>query len=532
MAKPIQDISEKDRICIKLFELATPELYRQNAFRVLGLPVNATMRDIKRRQTKLKMKERLGMNSADEHYGYLSLNPPPEKDDIAKAVQRLQDPEDRLLDELFWFWPRELGSPDDDGLELLANNHLSKAISLWSKYEERGTVSKVSTHNLAVLYHAIALDLEREATKRALKEKEMGMYRLYWKRAYRRWERLFDDESFWSRLTARIRMLNDPRLTTGTARRIRKCLPKTLLLVNARLALHAAENGKKKKIQRHIMLMQKSGLGQGLVNEALLDSLSNIRQRLKIIYSLVETKSTENPKKADKVASQLIKDVKPLLLIIDQLLPENDIVNRSVHNQIATSVIRCQIEYGVSTKDWKTSLKLLETALPLAGSESVRLNIQENIKIVSDNIKYMTCFFCERNPGDDSATVEVAMHGDVNQDYFQNRITWNHTKVKVPRCSKCMSYHKMISNWKTAWAIGGGIIGGVIGLIITRVSEFPCAIFLMPIILAAIGALIGSVVAKSKIPYDIKPLKDNTKFHGVKELLSQNWGFGESPSQQ
>ena len=39
----------------KLLEIATPQLYRQNAFRALSLPVDVTMRDVKRQKTKLDM---------------------------------------------------------------------------------------------------------------------------------------------------------------------------------------------------------------------------------------------------------------------------------------------------------------------------------------------------------------------------------------------------------------------------------------------------------------------------------------------
>lgn len=43
------DISHKptaDTDCETLLKVATPELYRNNAFRILGLPVNVTLREI------------------------------------------------------------------------------------------------------------------------------------------------------------------------------------------------------------------------------------------------------------------------------------------------------------------------------------------------------------------------------------------------------------------------------------------------------------------------------------------------------
>ena len=534
MVEHVQDNLESDRSSVKLFEAVTPELYRQNAFRVLGLPVGATMRDIKRRQAKLKMRERLGVNSTSDKGGYLPLKPPPDEDDIAKAIQRLQDPETRLLDELFWFWPRELGSSEDDGLKLLAENKVNDALSLWAKYEEHGTTDRVSTHNIAVLYHALALDLEHKATSGSLNERQIEVYRRCWKGAYKRWAKLLYDEGFWSRLAARIRMLNDPRLTTGSAHRIQNSLPKALLLINARLALQAAEKGKKQGVQRHIMLMQKSSFDQVLINEALRDALSNIRQRIKMICAPVESKANENPERADKVARQLLKDAKPLLSIIDQLLPEEDLTRAGAHDEVAVKALQCQSVYVSKTEDWKRFLEQLENILPLAASKNILSRIEENIEIAKKLIKIKMCFFCEQDQGDDNAAIEVAMYGNVMRiptGWNQIRITWQHTKVKVPRCSECKSYHDMMRNWVIFFGMAGGIIGVLLGLP-TIVWDPPCFILLLPAAFATIGALVGRAIAHQKVPYEIRLLRDKKEFHLVKELKSQGWEFGERPPQQ
>jgi len=529
MVEQIKDNLESDRSSIKLFEVAKPELYRRNAFRVLGLPVGATMRDIKRRQTKLKMREKLGVNSTAEKGGYLPLKPPPDKDDIAKAMQCLQDPETRLLDELSWFWPQDLGSSEDDGLKLLANNKLNDALALWVKCEAQGTSNKVSTHNLAVLYHALALDLEHKARSRPLNEKQMEAYRRCWKGAYKRWAKLLYDEGFWSRLAARIRILNDPRLTTGSAHRIQNSLPKALLLINAKIALQAAENGKKQDVQRHIMLMQKSGFEQVLVNEALRDALSNIRQRIKMICAPAESKANENPEQADKIALQLLKDAKPLLSVVDQLLPAEDLTRSSAHDEVALKALQCQTVYVSKTEDWKGFLEQLENILPLAASKTILSRIEENIEIAKKLIKIKMCFFCEQDQGDDDAAIEVAMYGNVMRiptGRNQIRITWQHTKVKVLRCSERKSYHDMMGNWSGGLCVLAGIIG-IAGFWVHWLVGLICII-----VCACVGAGIGQSIAKSKVPYEIKPESDKKSFHLIKELKSKGWEFGERPPQQ
>jgi len=567
MVEQAKDNLESDRSSAKLFEVATPELYRQNAFRVLGLPVSATMRDIKRKQAKLKMREKLGINSTTEQGRYLQLKPPPDEGDIAKAMQRLQDPETRLLDELFWFWPHDLSLAEDEGLKLLAENKVNDALALWTKYETEGTSEKVSTHNLAVLYHASALDLEHKVANGSLNEKQMEIYRRCWKGAYKRWERLLYDESFWSRLAARIRMLNDPRLTTGSTHRIQNSLPKALLLINARLALQAAEKGKKQDVQRHIMLMQKSGFDQVLVNEALRDAVSNIRQRIKVICDPAESKANKNPEQADKIARRMLKDVKFLLSIIDQLLPEGDLTRGVVHDEIAIKALQCQTVYVSKTEDWKRFLEGLESILPLASSKTILSRIEDNIEIAKKLIKVKMCFFCERNMGDDSAVIKVAMHGNIQKQhtgYNQIRTTWQHCEIRVPRCSECKSNHAKILRWKIIMGLTGFfipplplVVGGVsVGMSVgqkingfkanlwkTLMGIFGAIIalllgilvsFFMPFLLLGgvfLGVYVGRKIGESKVKYEIKPTGNKNKYFLVQERKAQGWSFGSRPVQ-
>lgn len=529
MVEQSQNNLESDRNSAKLFEIAYPGLYRQNAFRVLELTVDATMSDIKRKQTLLKMKDKLGVNSTIKKAGYLSLDPPPKKEDVTRAMHRLQDPEIRLLDELFWFWPHDLNSNDDHGLKLLSENKVNDALKLWTKYETQGSSEKVSTHNLAVLYHALALDLEHKATSGSLSKKQLDVCGRCWKGAYKRWTRLLHDESFWSRLAARIRMLNDPRLTTGSAHRIQNSLPKALLFINARLALKAAERGQTHEVQRHIELMEKSGFEQHLVNETLREAISNIRQRIKMICTSAESKANDNPEQGDKIAKQLLNESKPLLSIIDQLLPEDDVARGSIHDELVLKILQCETFFLNKTNNWKVFLDALSDVVELAVSKSARSRIEQNIDVAQKMMQSTMCFFCERGPGDDKSSIEVAMYGEVQRipiGYNQIRTTWRHGKIKVPRCSECKSNHDMINGW--AGGVGAlGFFIGCIGFFINWVAGLICAVVCL-----CVGAGIGYSIGKSKVPYKIKMTSQQNNFYLIKEQLSKGWQFGDRPAQQ
>src|SRR5262245_48144452 len=109
--------------CRPLLDAATPELFRANAFRITGLPVDATTREITKHADRLKMMEELGQGDS-AHAAAFALKPPPTVDQIRDAIQKLKDPERRIVDELFWFWPERFGkSASDPAICALAAGH-------------------------------------------------------------------------------------------------------------------------------------------------------------------------------------------------------------------------------------------------------------------------------------------------------------------------------------------------------------------------------------------------------------------------
>src|SRR5687767_12107777 len=97
------------------------DLYRSNAFRVTGLPVAASDREISRHLERLKVAQRLGV-AAPETTALLPLTPAPSLEALVEAAQRLRDPDARLIDLFFWFWlPEEY---NEAAFTLLRSGHV------------------------------------------------------------------------------------------------------------------------------------------------------------------------------------------------------------------------------------------------------------------------------------------------------------------------------------------------------------------------------------------------------------------------
>ena len=535
---------EIDAECPALFEAANPKVYRRNAFRVSGLPVEATPRDISRHAEKLRILQRY--NVGDNGKTPLAIDPPPDQYAVREALHKLQDPEKRLIDEFFWFWPHQLGqSQSDEALNLLSQGDIDLAAKRWLQMEQYSE-SHVSMHNLAVLYHCRALDWEQTATNKKPAEIHNHTILDYWSHAFKRWKAVLKHEPFWSRLSARIRALEDPRLTTGLARRMRSSLPISLLSINASLAVRYAEAGDMEAAQRQLEIMKlweassdgkrtleskkdtgaepspsaTAALGP-FAHKAIKDAISPIRQRITSICKNAENQTDSEPIQGYKAASELINHTGSLLSILDSLLPQGDATREAAHDDVALCVLRCQIPYGNKTKNWKVSLQLLELAHPIAVGKIAHDRIQENIDIIKGNLEYEICWFCKENQRDAAADLEVKMFGDVTRN--GNQIRWRHGSVKVPRCTRCRNVHT--AEWK---AVAGLFLGVIIGAILMA----PKAWVAGALIGAAIGFAIGKVIDITTRPTGVNPVSEKSEFPSIKELMRFGWKFGEKPNTQ
>ena len=378
-----------------LKENATPELYRHNGFSVLELPADASSREINRRKQLVEMAVANEVPTPHGMARYFPIEPPPDEYAIRDAVQRLGAPERRLMDEFFWFWPEVQGeSRSDDALTLLHQHDYEGASNIWAGKENSDGGHHVSIHNLAVLYHLLAIEWEKRSLGGQLTEEEAAQIKLYWTQAFSRWLKLLDDEGFWRRLTARVKEFEDPRLTAGTVRRIRSALPAALLSINAQLAIKALGFGHRNSAERLVSMSQGSGFSKDAVRDGLRQALEPTCERIGAICKAAERAVERDPQYADNACQELFTQAIPLLEALDVLLPAKDPTRELAHDDVAKQALRCQIAYAKQTDDWATSVTLLERAVHLACSLSVSKEITENLETVKKHADTNDDFRC------------------------------------------------------------------------------------------------------------------------------------------
>jgi len=371
--------------------------------------------------------------------------------------------------------------------------------------------------------------LDIELNGQSLKKEEISSRDKYWKDTFKRWKLLKEHEGFWSRLTARVRQMDDPRLTTGFVRRLRESLPYAILQINASLALKAAGAGNKSEASRQINLMNGAGFGKEVVSAALKHVTNPLRNRIKIICKSYSDEIYPDKESELAACKKLLENTSEILDTIDLLLPPESTIKEGAHDEVALAGISMAISYANETDDWKGVLPFFEELRTIVIGESAKNRLENNYEIFKRNIEYdslyNTCFFCKQNKADESAVLEKPMYGDVRRNY--DKITWRHLIVKIPRCEKCNKEHNKQDTIVVVGviaSIAAGIYFGNLFLSFGNLSLSYVFGFIIGGIGIGVSIIIGSKARKTK------SRGTSNQFPQVKELKKEGWKFGEEPN--
>ena len=373
--------------CKPLLSAATPDLYRRNAFRITGLPVEATTRQVAKHAANLGQMAELGLE-ASHQAGLFAIKPSPTLDEVREAVQRLKDPENRLIDELFWFWPCQAGSPlPDPGLEALASANGDTALKAWEAAAANPATAAAAAHNTALFRHLTAIDSETKAAPNAGAQNQQEV-ETPWRRCLAEWGRLVDNDGLWERVATHAKRIDDPRLKASFLRSMRATLPLALAKINAELALSHAESGRKALATMHVRLVRDADQGEPLLEKAAEIVLTPLVSRLRESIRRAKETTQENPDKGADAVRHLFAHAKQLPDIFDIFYGEQEHSAKEFLDEAATTCIDSLVSYQKTTEDNRAFVDLLQAALPLADAVEVRQRIEKNIEIGKNNLAY------------------------------------------------------------------------------------------------------------------------------------------------
>ena len=372
--------------CKPLMEAATARMFRHNVFRITGLTVDATAREVARQGEKLKQMEELGINTGTRTTAF-ALQPPPTLDDVRNALQRIRDPESRLVDELFWFWPTEIGrSASDAALAALQAGDSNTALRIWQAQEANTADGTVAMHNVAVLWQVTALEWEERTSQTTLDGEWLDKAEGFWKPAVSRWRILTDDDSLWDKFAERVRKLDDARVATGFALRMREALPEALGKINAELALHYAQARKPEAARFHLQLLRETTPDPTRAEAAKESALNSVKTRLREQARQIGQRAQADPVHADEAVRGLLAQAAPFLDVFNVFWGENPHPQKEILDEVAAACQTCLIAFYRKTANHSATADLLERVLPLTDAPDLRKKIEENLRALKQNL--------------------------------------------------------------------------------------------------------------------------------------------------
>lgn len=165
--------------------LGERRLFRQNAFRVTGLPIDATARQVRRAREESRGRFYVPPSGA----AHAPLPPSDDEAEVRAAFEVLADPVARLAHEVLWV------APEADDPRTRAVRDLCAALEGTAP---DGTVRVASAAR-------------------------------QWGWSLKAWARILIDDATWQDVRRRAEALDDPRLTPGVLRALRRRLPEYLV---------------------------------------------------------------------------------------------------------------------------------------------------------------------------------------------------------------------------------------------------------------------------------------------------------------
>jgi len=291
--------------------------YQNNAFRIIGLTSDVSIKEITQRVNEIKVKKSLDIDVSYEFdFSWMGQIDRSEQN-VINALQRLENPITRLKEEIFWFWiDTDL---DRRALDCLVNGDRQSAHELWksviaSNLPEKKKVSALA--NQMILSHSSVIGKEinlkykvdaftkgvctkcsmqfgqdyRFCIQCGSKLKEVRVesgsskkrninlsdaHWTNWRFAINRISLLASNESFWERTRAKAEKINDPRLSANRIQEVRDNFLSDTATPNFRFLSQSLVSKDYERTKQHAALLNGSSFPYEYLRKGFNETLSS-----------------------------------------------------------------------------------------------------------------------------------------------------------------------------------------------------------------------------------------------------------------
>ena len=347
-------------------------IINQNPFRILGLSVIASERDIQRQITKTTRFAEVGKEVLFDtdflFFGDLKRDVA----SISKASSAIEQPVNRLLHSLFWFW--NANHIDAAAFENLTKGNTEKAIEIWEKVVKDG---EVSSKNFSCLFNLKSLYIAQ-----SLKDNTI------------------DSSLFIKGVLLAGRFLNHEDLALFTKQ-----------IIGEHVKISSEELEMKYITSLYSAIKPFLGKSKGISTDAFLSGFETFSKKarqhisakftgdpIKKIEDQINTTSEfreQNPIEAFSFGETLYKNTKIDIESLSNILGQSDLKFQMLANKLANEILQCGIDFfnkiredgGETDEDGKKVLKLCKYANAVACEGQAKSRIEDTIEFIDDWLK-------------------------------------------------------------------------------------------------------------------------------------------------
>lgn len=360
--------------------------FQENCFRVLGLQSNVSLTRARNRVQLLRTRARFGETTATgDPLSFLGVLHRSEES-IRDAMNRFQSPPTRILDRFFWFYVT--GPSDEDALHDLELGHSDKVISVWEKNNDT-----IPQANLARLLYALCVEQDKECTNPQL-----------WTRSLTIWERLIDDDRFWSHLQSLEEVSGmEPQASSDDWNNLRMNAWVHTLSVQTELAKEAVTSSNDDIAIRYLGIIHDSkipesvypwvegrvldSLGQGILeaHASILTSLKEMIPEVEESDSKTDEERSRVRKGCDEAYRQFENEIQPRLNRMLNIASSESETSRRIQGVVVECLRAICLAYHNDADDFDRAWEIMEKHAQVAAGTYLENRINEELKLLDQH---------------------------------------------------------------------------------------------------------------------------------------------------
>lgn len=338
---------------------------KNNAYHILGLDVSASEKDISKRS-----KEILNRLLADDTPEYdLDIGMFSDfrtEDSVKDALQRLQSQKKKIKE--YFFWLQIADSVDEQVLKFLKTKDYPNAIKTWQNVSGGdSTKNLLYKKNLAILY-CLVLSIENNEE--------------YLKDSLSAWKDLIDSDKFWSSFSKIYRLHDEQTASEDIIHEFRKHVVELLSDIYTELHQIHKNNDYVNEFQKTFSVK-----GEKIEKNVLAPAYQAINKAVEGLEKMEVSKDGKFDKEESEAIKKYIASVQEELNKLIDLGLYDDSQTKIMRDRAANALRSIVIDLHNNLSELEKSKRLLEIAVSLAGTDSLKNKLKNELDQIEKNVE-------------------------------------------------------------------------------------------------------------------------------------------------